>query len=204
MGWNGTAWVADNSGGSYIKLLTCSGGTPQNYTCKEYTGNIQTHGGYLSIQPQSTTQFCKEAGYDFPQLTAQYSTSSSCRLWNGTSWYEDVACVAASGLQCCQNPAPTTNQCITPKMKVNFTRTENAPNSIILGSGTVLTNNPSFDLTSNGVATLDSTLLDNTTHFSIRRQNGYVEFMARNPTATNAYYTGTITLENATVDRVEG
>jgi hypothetical protein len=89
-------------------------------------------------------------------------------------------------------------------MKVNFTRTENAPNSIILGSGTVLTNNPSFDLTSNGVATLDPTLLDNTTHFSVRRQNGYVEFMARNPTATNAYYTGTITLENATVDRVEG
>lgn len=108
MGWNGTAWVGDNSGGSYIKLLTCFGGTSQNYTCKEYTGNIQTHGGYLSIQPQSTTQFCKEEGYDFPQLTAQYSTSSSCRLWNGTSWYEDVACVAASGLQCCSNPVAQT------------------------------------------------------------------------------------------------
>lgn len=96
-----------------IKEVKCSGGTPQTYTCKPYTGNIQTHGGYLSIQPQSTTQFCKEEGYDFPQLTAQYSTSSSCRLWNGTSWYEDVACVAASGLQCCKNPT-TTTACFTP------------------------------------------------------------------------------------------
>lgn len=89
-------------------------------------------------------------------------------------------------------------------MKVNFTRTENVPNSIILGSGTVLANNPTFDLTQIGTPIFDATLVDTTTHLAVRRQSGYVEFMARNPTATNAYYTGTITLENATVDRVEG
>lgn len=104
--WNGTAWTTSDSVPGNAKEVQCCGGTPQTFTCQSYSGNIQTHGGYLSIQPQSTTQFCKEAGYDFPQLVSQYSTSSSCRLWNGTSWYEDVACVAASGLKCCNNPPP--------------------------------------------------------------------------------------------------
>ena len=55
-----------------------------------------------------------------------------------------------------------------------------------------------------GVATTDSALLYETPNLAVRRQNGYVEFLARNALSQYGYYTGTITLENATVNRVEG
>lgn len=78
------------------------------------------------IQPASTTQFCKEAGYDFPQLVSQYSTSSSCRAWNGTSWYEDPACVAANELKCCNlvttpTPPSSCRNFTYPTNKANYT-----------------------------------------------------------------------------------
>ncbi len=99
---------------------------------------------------------------------------------------------------------PTTSVCGGPKMTVNFTRNDNAPNAITLGSSTVLTNNPSFYLTSNGTAITDSALLYDTPNLAVRRHDGYVEFLARNSLAQYGYYTGTITLENAKVTRVEG
>lgn len=99
---------------------------------------------------------------------------------------------------------PNTPACGGPKMTVNFTRNDNAPNAITLGSSTVLTNNPSFYLSSNGTAITDNALLYDTPNLAVRRHDGYVEFLARNSLAQYGYYTGTITLENATVSRVEG
>lgn len=99
--------------------------------------------------------------------------------------------------------ASSMNQCAVPKMKMNFTRNDNAPNAITLGASTVLTNNPSFDLVNNGAAITDSTLIYETPNLAVRRHSGYVEFLARNALSQYGYYTGTVTLENATVDRVE-
>lgn len=44
--------------------------------------------------------------------------SGSLRVWNGTSWYEDVTGGAVQDMQCCKNPATTTTSsasaCFTP------------------------------------------------------------------------------------------
>lgn len=88
-------------------------------------------------------------------------------------------------------------------MRVLFTRTENVPNAVTLGANTVLQANPTFDLTNNSVPIEDSTLLYDTPNLAVRRHNGYVEFLARKADSVYGYYTGSITLENATVNRVE-
>lgn len=34
--------------------------------------------------------------------------SGSLRVWNGTSWYEDITGGAVQDMQCCKNPTTTT------------------------------------------------------------------------------------------------
>ena len=85
------------------------------------------------MAPPSITQFCKESGFDYASLKSWYMQSGSLRVWNGTSWYEDITGGAVQDMQCCKvSNVSSGNQCVTPKMKLNFTRTENAPNAITL------------------------------------------------------------------------
>lgn len=133
--WNGTAWTFSGASQTYSKEVQCCGGTVSASVCQSYP-NAQTHGGYLHMAPPSITQFCKESGFDYASLKSWYMQSGSLRVWNGTSWYEDITGGAVQDMQCCKNPTASSSTsgqvCNVPKMKLNFTRTENAPNAITL------------------------------------------------------------------------
>lgn len=158
---------------------------------------------------------CSDCNGQTDHCMSQSGTQLICTKDTEPACYTDKfpycfsACLDGSHLdtitgKCIVDGAPANqNLCKVPSMKINFTRTETVPNSITLGASTVLPDNPTFDLTSSGAPVEDGTLLYDTPNMSVRRHNGYVEFLARKANAVYGYYTGSITLENATVDRVE-
>ena len=111
--------------------------------------------------------------------------------------------------------APT---CGNPRAKVDFVpyvgipaadqnSGTNAWESLTLGKGkTTISDNQFFDIKNGTTSIDDGTIVGvGLENFAVSRHDGYIEFLAlgRRLPAYYGYYQGTITFENAQVDRVE-